>query len=101
MAPLVLADAEDRHDVGVVQPPRGLGLAAEPRQVAALGQELQGNVAVERALVCLVDHAHAAAANLADDPELAPALRHRRECRHLRGAVLFGNRERNLQVAVG
>ena len=28
----VLADAEDRHDVRVVQPGRGLGLAVEPEQ---------------------------------------------------------------------
>ena len=41
MPPLVLADAEDRHDVGVVQPAGGLGLAAEPGEVAVLGQELR------------------------------------------------------------
>ena len=74
MPPLVLAHAEDRDDVGVVQPPGGLGLAAEPGEVAVLRQELQRHVAVERALIRLADDPHAAPADLADDPELAPGL---------------------------
>ena len=80
MPPLLLADAEDRHDVGVVQPSGGPGLAAEPGQVAVLGQELQRHVAVERALVRLADDPHAAPADLADDPELAPGLVRRGMC---------------------
>ena len=57
---LVLADAEDRHDVGVVQPGRGPGLAPEPLQPgrsrpAMEGQHLQGHVPAQRFLDRLVD----------------------------------------------
>ena len=74
-APLA-ADGEDRHDIGVVQPGDGLGLALEPLHRLLVGhdaepQDLQGHAAAERGLLGLVDDAHAAAAELADDPELA------------------------------
>ena len=101
MPPLVLAHAEDRHDVGVVQPPGGLGLAAEPGEVAVLGQELQRHVAVERALVRLADHPHAAPADLADDPELAPGLRRPWHRAHVRRSGGLGRVARRFRVRPG
>ena len=79
---VVLADAEDRHDVGVVQPGRGPGLAAEPLQVgrpqqAVHGQHLQRDVPAQRLLHGLVDDAHAAAADLAEDAVVAQLRGHR------------------------
>ena len=72
MPPLMLADAEDGHDVRMMQPAGRPRLAAEPRHVAVFGEELQGDMAVERSLITFVDDAHAAPAELADDPEIAP-----------------------------
>ncbi len=84
--PVVLADAVDRDDIGVVQPPGGPRLAAEPRQVGGLAQELQGHVAVERLLAGLVDDPHAAPADLADDAEVVEPLRRGGRCgRRARG----------------
>ncbi len=66
----MLAHAEDRHDVGVVQLRGGAGLALEP--AARLGvaehlarQDFQGHMPAERDLLGLVDHAHAPSADLA------------------------------------
>ena len=42
MEALVLADAEDRHDVGMVQPRRRAGLAAEPLEIGGAGQVFRG-----------------------------------------------------------
>ncbi len=76
MDALVLADAEDRHDVGVMQPGRRLGLPPEPLQVIGVGQalereDLQGHVPAQRLLDRLVDDPHAAAGHLAKDAVLA------------------------------
>ena len=79
--PAVLADAEDRHDVRVVQPRRRPGLALEPLDHGAgsvsrrVGQDLQRHAAAERFLLGLVDDPHAAPADLAHDPEVAQTLR--------------------------
>jgi hypothetical protein len=64
---LGLADAEDGHDVAVVQPRRRLRLAAEALRVTGMGprvrrQDFQGDAAAERDLLGFVDDAHAAAA---------------------------------------
>ena len=72
--PVVLAHPVDRDDIGVVQPAGGLGLAAEPRQVGRLAEQLQGHVPVERPLVRLVDDPHPAATDLADDAEVPNVL---------------------------
>ena len=77
------ADGEDRHDVGVVQPGHGLGLAAEPLHRLLIGdgaesEDLERDAAAQRRLLGLVDHAHAAPAELAEDLELA-------QCRRLLG----------------
>ena len=76
MRAVLLAGGVDRHDVGVVQLGRRLGLAAEAlhrlgRQSQAGGEHLERHLAVERDLPRLVDDAHAAAAELADDLEIA------------------------------
>ena len=70
------ADGVDRHDVGVVQLAGGVGFVAEACQSARVehrreGQHLQGDSPAERDLLGLVDDAHAAAADLADDAEVA------------------------------
>ena len=73
---VVLADAEDRDDVGVVQPgggPRLHGETLQLRRASHLlpGQDLQGDVPAERLLDRLVDDAHAAPADLAEDRVVA------------------------------
>ena len=78
-APLA-ADGVDRHDVGVVQAGGGLGLELEPLELPGVerrgeGQDLQRHAAAERDLLGLVDDAHAAAADLAEDPEVAQLRR--------------------------
>ncbi len=80
-APLA-ADGVDRHDVCVVQQPRGLRLLLEPLQVPLVEhgrqrQHLQGHAAAERELLGLIDHPHAAAAHLTDQVEVAQHVGHR------------------------
>ena len=72
----VLAHLVDRHDVGVVQPGRGAGLAAEPLLDHPVAghlprQDLQRHAAAQRDLLGLVHDAHAAPADLAEDPVVA------------------------------
>ena len=79
MQPVLLADAEDRHDVGVVQVGRGAGLAVEAADLLGVeqgrrAQDLQRHATAERLLLGLVDDAHAAAADLAEDAEIAQTL---------------------------
>ena len=72
MLALVLADLVDRHDARMVEVRGGLGLDVEPLDVG-LGGELAGedhlerDGAVEAHLPGLVDDAHAAAGDLADE----------------------------------
>ena len=76
----MLADVEDRHDVGVVQPRRRARLQPEPLELARCrirtvpGQDLQRHVAAERLLDRLVDDPHPPAADLAEDPVVAQPL---------------------------
>ncbi len=61
---LELADLEDRHDVGVVEPGDGLGLVLEPADLVGGGEpggldHLQSHRAVEAELPGLVDDPHA------------------------------------------
>ena len=95
----VLADVEDRHDVGVMHPRRGLRLALKAdlrRGVARArpGQHLEGDAPAQGLLLGLVDDAHAAAADLAQDAVVADLLAgacrrrarsRRRNPRHRRG----------------
>ena len=74
------ADGVDRDDVGVVQAGGGLGLELEPLELAGVqgrgeGQDLQGHPAAERDLLGLVDDPHAAAADLAEEAEVAEPAR--------------------------
>ena len=60
----------------MVQPRRGPRLAAEPLQQLRVPsragrQDLQGHAAAQRLLLGLVDDAHAAPADLAEDPVVA------------------------------
>ena len=76
---VVLADAEDRHDVGVVEHGRGAGLALEPLELArvaqaVLRQDLERHVPAQALLHRLVDDAHAAAGDLPQDAVVAQPL---------------------------
>ena len=78
--PLVLADAEHGHDIGVMQVGRHLGFAGEAVLVLRveqhlLGQHLERHPAPQRLLLGLVDDAHAAAADFADDVVVAEFCR--------------------------
>ena len=73
------ADGIDGHDVGVMEPGGGLGLLAEALQMLGVEggrkrQHLQGHPPGQRQLDGLVDDAHAAPANLADDAEVAQGI---------------------------
>ena len=76
---LLLPEVVHRHDVGVVQQGRRLGLALEALQRLVVGAEagrerLEGDEAVQYGVVGLVHLAHRAAAELADDRVLANPL---------------------------
>ena len=73
----VPAHLEHWHDVGVVQPRRRLRLAAEPLRRPSRpprewpGRDLQRHPPAQADLLGLVHDAHAASADLADDPVVA------------------------------
>ena len=72
----VAADGMDVDYVGVVERGGRPGLVLEALEAAGVecggeGDDLQGHPAVERGLLGLVDHAHPAAADLAEDAVLA------------------------------
>jgi hypothetical protein len=76
---VLLADAEDRHDVGVVQPGRRFRLAFKALLGAGVeqqvpGQDLEGDVSAQGDLLGLVDDAHAALADFAEDAKVAELL---------------------------
>jgi hypothetical protein len=76
------ADEVDRDDVLMVQAGRRPRLVLEALQVPRVHgrrerQHLQGHPPPQGELLRLVDHAHAAAAHLADDAEIAQGLRRR------------------------
>ncbi len=81
----MLADVVDGADVRVVERGRRLGLALEAAQgLGILGdvvrQELQGDKTVEARIFRLVDHTHAATAQLLDDAVVRNGLaKHWRE----------------------
>jgi hypothetical protein len=89
----LLADAEDGHDVGVVELGRGPRLALEPAAGLGVlehlpGEHLQGHMPAQRDLLGLVDDAHAAAAHLADDAVVAELLQGRQtSCGKFPGCV--------------
>ncbi len=73
---VLLADAEDGDDVGVVQLGGCACLALEPFYLRRIGDRVSGehferDTPAEGLLLGFVDHAHAAAAGLAEDPEVA------------------------------
>ena len=80
MQAIALADAENRHDVGVMELGRGPGLSEEaPEDQRGPGdarrEHLERDVPAERLLLGLIDDTHAAASQLAEDPEVAEPLR--------------------------
>ena len=76
---VLLADGEHGDDVRMVELGGGLRFVAEAGDLPLIehggeGQDLQRDAAIERHLVGLVDDAHAAAADLADDLVVADLL---------------------------
>jgi hypothetical protein len=79
---VLLADAEHRHNVGVVKLGRRFGLPLEAPLgpgvgQQALGQHLERDVPVEGNLLGLVDDAHTALADFAEDAKIAELLQSR------------------------
>ena len=75
----LLADVVNSADVGMIQSGRGLRFALEAAKrlrVAGhfVGQELQGDEAMEASVFGLVDDAHPAAAELFDDAVMRNGL---------------------------
>ena len=68
------ADLVDRHDIGMRELGHRLGLAHQPhagrRAGVAVAHDLDRDVAIEVGIVGLEHDAHAAGAELADDPEV-------------------------------
>jgi hypothetical protein len=111
---VLLADAEHRHDVGVVQLRCRSRFALEAAQVARVeqgvrGQHLDGDVPAKGELLSLVDDAHAAATHLPQDlvvPQLLHGRRGGRACglsvltrRVVRGLGLFHQHQRGQHLA--
>jgi hypothetical protein len=74
MKSVVEADAEDGHDMLVVQERSGLRLELEPLPLARVergsrGQDLERDAPAQRKLEGLINHAHTTAANLTEHPE--------------------------------
>src|SRR6185436_5189989 len=69
--PLVISDLQDLRDVRVVQRRRGPGLAPEalpvPAAHLARGEDLERHLAAGPLVTGAIDHAHAAAAEQAED----------------------------------
>ena len=80
-SPIGLVNLVDRADVRVVQRGRSLGLPLETAEGLCVvgefvGKELQGDVATELQVFCLVHHAHAPTADLAEDAVMRNRLPH-------------------------
>jgi hypothetical protein len=74
----LLADIEDRHNVGVVQLGGGARLAVEAgKQLGILSrrakQDFQGHAPAQRFLLRLIDHTHPAATNFAENTVIVGA----------------------------
>ena len=73
---IVLTHAEDRHNVGVVQPSRRPCLPLEPQYLlrvgkGRIGEDFQCHASAQRLLLGLVHDAHAAPADLAKNAVVA------------------------------
>ena len=71
---ILVADAEDGDDVGMVQPRGRLGFPLEPPDLVRVversaREDFQRHSAAECLFLGFVDHTHSAAADRADDPE--------------------------------
>ncbi len=90
---ILLSHAEDRHDIGMMQLGGGFGLALESPHLLGVEQRagrehLECDSPAQRFLLGLVDHAHAAATDLAEDPVVAQPL----DSHAYRRAVVRGER---------
>jgi len=77
--PVLFADVINRADVGVVQCGCSLSLASEAREYQriagdVLGQEFEGDKTLQARVFGFVDHTHAPAAELFNDPVMRDAL---------------------------
>ena len=78
-AAILLADVVNGADVGMIERRRGLGFALKTAQGLGIagdfiGKELEGDKTVEAGVLRLVNHAHAAAPQLFDDPVVGDGL---------------------------
>ena len=76
---VLLADVVDGADVGMIQRGRSLGLALKTREclrVAGnfLGQEFEGNEAMQSCVLSFVNHAHPAATEFLDNAVMRDGL---------------------------
>jgi hypothetical protein len=84
----VLADLENRHNVGMIQPGCGLGLAAETLQIGGRGewsgaQHFQGHDALEGDVPGAVHHSHAATGDFHEQLIRSnPTRQHRHRFQH-------------------
>src|SRR5262249_35889169 len=83
MDTFMFADPVDRHDIGMVEPGSCLRLAAKSGQLVLLGDGMLGkhldrHAPAKRLLHRLVNDAHSAAAEFANDSKVAEALEFRR-----------------------
>ncbi len=103
--PVLFPRLVNGDDIGVVQPPGSARLAAESFDPARVDhrvkhQHLQGDATAQRNLLGLVDNSHAAAANLAQNLEVAEPTRQRRGADRRRpGARARATQPRNHWVA--
>ena len=79
-ASIFLADVVNRADVGMIERGGGLGFASESFERLAvlgefLGQKLQGDKTAEARVFGFIDHAHATAAELLDDPVMGDVVK--------------------------
>ena len=77
--PVLLADVVNRADVGVIERRRGLGFALKPAQSLGIardfvGKEFQRDETMQASVFGLVNHAHAAAPQLFDNPVVRDGL---------------------------
>src|SRR5450432_2716485 len=89
---ILLTDVVYRANIGMIQRGRSLGLAPKTGQCLRVagnrvGQELEGNEAMQPRVLSLINHAHAAAPEFFDNPVVGDGFaEHARYGRwHLRG----------------
>ena len=92
---ILFADVIDGADVGVIQGRRSLRLATEAAEALGIArdfvrQKLQGDETVQARVLGLVNHTHAAAAELLDDAVMRDGLVDHKQMPRLFGLSSYG-----------